>query len=60
MAKTKKELMGSKSIIVYPSQYKEFNDNRKALGMTWSEFIDMLNKLLEKEGKQYGKELYAG
>lgn len=56
----KNEVLFNKSISIYPSQAKKLDAFKNSRKETWSEFVQHINDLLEKEGKQYGKEFYAG
>lgn len=47
----KNEVLFNKSISVYPSQAKKLDAFKNSRKETWSEFVQYINDLLEKEGK---------
>ena len=47
----KNEVLFNKSISIYPSQAKKLDTFKNSRKETWSEFIQHVNDLLEKEGK---------
>lgn len=47
----KNEVLFNKSISIYPSQAKKLDAFKNSRKETWSEFIQHVNELLEKEGK---------
>ena len=47
----KNEVLFNKSISVYPSQAKKLDAFKNSRKETWSEFVQHINDLLEKEGK---------
>lgn len=47
----KNEVLFNKSISIYPSQAKKLDAFKNSRKETWSEFVQHINDLLEKEGK---------
>ncbi len=47
----KNEVLFNKSISIYPTQAKKLDGFKNSRKETWSEFIQHINDLLEKEGK---------